>query len=239
MLLLIGHVPLRATARADEDSDEHDETDDKTSSFLRELGEGWHEVVTRRWLWSVILSATLFLLLYEAPMQVVGPLTMKDHYNGAGTWGVVLAALAAGGTLGAIVSSTGRLRRPMLVSLWLFLATVLMPILLIVQAPTAALIACNLVVGFAFGLFDVAWASSLQHRVPEERMARVSAWDWMGSLAGMPLGFALAGGLIDLVGRDVVLVGMSLSTLVVCVALLASREIRSLGDELVPNRSSE
>jgi hypothetical protein len=70
-------------------------------------------------------------------------------------------------------------------------------------------------------------------------MARVSAWDWMGSLAGMPLGFALAGGLIDLVGRDVVLVGMSLSTLVVCVALLASREIRSLGDELVPNRSSE
>lgn len=200
--------------------------------FLRELAAGFSEVRSRRWLWFVILNATMFLLVYEAPMQVVGPITMDRLYDGSRSWGYVLSAMAAGSMLGALLAATRRLRRPMLVSLFLFFATIFVPLLLLVEAPIAAIAAGNLVVGFGFGLFDTIWNSSLQHRVPADKLARVSAWDWMGSMAGMPIGFAIAGLLVEYVGRGPTLVGMSIATTIVCVIFVADREVRTLGDEL-------
>ena len=120
----------------------------------------------------------------------------------------------------------------MLLALWLFFATAIVPLLLLVEAPIAALAACNLVVGLGFGLFDTIWNSTVQHRIPAERVSRVSAWDWMGSLAGMPLGFALAGVLTETVGRSATLAGMAVATFVICVVFILDRDVRALGSEL-------
>ncbi|MCW2925895.1 MAG: transporter [Thermoleophilia bacterium] len=198
--------------------------------FLRELADGWREVTSRRWLWLVVIGATAYLALYEAPLQVVGPITMRAAYDGATSWGIMLSALGAGSAVGAALAASGRLRRPMRVSLWLFFGTVATPLLLVATAPLPVLFATNLLSGVGFGLFDTVWQSALQERIPADRISRVSAWDWMGSMAGMPLGFALAGGLVEAVGRDATLMAMAGSTFVVCVAFFADREVRSLGD---------
>jgi MFS family permease len=200
--------------------------------FLRELAAGFSEVRSRRWLWFVIVNATLFLLVYEAPMQIVGPITMDRLYDGSRSWGYVLSAMAAGSMIGALLSAMNKLRRPMLVSLCLFFATAVVPLLLLVEAPLAVIAAGNLLVGMGFGLFDTIWNSTVQHRVPADRLSRVSAWDWMGSMAGMPIGFAVAGVLVEHVGRGPTLIGMSICTLVVSIVFIADREVRSLGDEL-------
>jgi predicted MFS family arabinose efflux permease len=221
LLMLIGHVPAA-------------ERTEPTAPFLRELRDGWREVTSRRWLWFVIMGASSFLLFYEAPMQVVGPLTMEADYAGARSWGFVLAALGAGATLGAILSASGRLRRPMLVALWLFFACAVTPLLLLVDAPILAVCASNLVVGLGFGLFDTVWNAAVQRGVPEDRIARVSAWDWMGSLAGMPIGFALAGVVVAHVGLDATLGAISAATLLVCILLVSERSVRRIDIDIAP-----
>ncbi len=221
LLLGIGRVPASAP-------------EGTRQRFLRELADGWREVTSRRWLWFVVLNATVFLLVYEAPLQVVGPLTMEAAYDGATSWGFALSAMGAGAMVGAFLSATNRLRRPILVSLWAFFACALVPVLLLVEAPLAAIAATNAVVGLGFGLFDTIWESTVQHRVPADRVSRVSAWDWMGSMAGMPLGFALAGVLAESLGRDATLWAMAIGTFVVCVVFILDRDVRALGRELAP-----
>jgi len=41
---------------------------------------------------------------------------------------------------------------------------------------------------------DTLWSTALQQHVPDQALARVSSYDWMGSLAMAPVGYALVGG---------------------------------------------
>ncbi|MCW2920158.1 MAG: major facilitator superfamily 1 [Thermoleophilia bacterium] len=225
-LLAIGRVPPSAPA-ADR------------QPFLRELGDGWREMTSRRWLWFVILNATVFLLVYEAPLQVVGPLTMDDAYDGSRSWGFALSAMGGGAMVGAFLSATHRLRRPILWALGAFFACALVPVMLLVEAPLLALAATFAVVGLGFGLFDTVWESTVQSRVPADKVSRVSAWDWMGSMAGMPLGFALAGVLVESVGRTATLASMAVGTFLICVVFVLDRDVRSLGAELAPGGETD
>ena len=60
-------------------------------------------------------------------------------------------------------------------------------------------------------------------------LSRVSAWDWMGSLAGMPLGFALTGPLLVLAGERHVLYAMAAAALVLTIWMLAFADLRNIG----------
>ena len=61
------------------------------------------------------------------------------------------------------------------------------------------------VAGWSFGVFVVFWESALAHHIPPHLLSRVSAWDWMGSLALVPVGYLIAGPLAEMVGARVVL----------------------------------
>ncbi|MCB0879064.1 MAG: MFS transporter [Thermoleophilia bacterium] len=217
LLLVMGGVPLPDRA-----------TDVGGGSFVSELRDGWREVRSRRWIWFTLATATGFLLMYEGPLQVVGPIVTKADYAGARSWGLMLAGAGAGAALGAVVAASGLLRRPMLVSMWLFLGVALVPALLLVQAPVAAVMAAMAIAGMSFGLFTPVWESALQGGVPSDKLARVSAWDWMCSLSGMPIGMALAGWLTEGVGREAVLAGMSIGTFLVCLAFLLEPSVRMI-----------
>jgi MFS family permease len=221
LLLAIGHVPST-------------EVEGSRQPFMRELASGWRELRSHRWIWFTILSATFWLLIWEAPMQVVGPLTMRAAYDGAASWGLLGAALAAGAATGALAISTGRIRRVMPVALTLFFVSAAMPLLMLVTAPFVALFACNLLVGLAFGLFDATWQSAMQLRVAPDKLARVSAWDWMGSLVGMPIGFVLAGASTAAFGRGPTLVAMAVGGFASCLALALEPSVRSLDRPLAP-----
>jgi MFS family permease len=215
LLLSIGAIPTASLA-------------EQRQPFLRELADGWSQVRARRWIWFTLAAATGYLLVQEGPLMVIGPLAMEADYAGARSWGILLAGAGAGATIGAIVAARDRMRRPILVSLWLFFAAALLPVLLLLEAPLWALVACNVVVGAGGGLFMANWDAALQRDVPADKVARVSAWDWMCSLAGMPVGMALAGWLVEPLGRDVVLLAMSIGTFLVCIAFVAEPSIRGM-----------
>ena len=46
-------------------------------------------------------------------------------------------------------------------------------------------------IGFAFG--GAIWMSTLQRFVPEHALSRISSFDWLGSVALNPIGYALIG----------------------------------------------
>ena len=72
--------------------------------------------------------------------------------------------------------------------------------------------------GAGLALFDVWWQTALAQRIPPHALSRVSSYDWMGSLALLPLGYLLAGPAAEAFGASEVLivggiVGLAISAL--------------------------
>jgi len=77
------------------------------------------------------------------------------------------------------------------------------------------------------------WETALAQRIPPHLLSRVSAWDWMGSLALLPLGYLLAGPLGALVGgRRLLLSGGLVGAAAMALALLprSTRALARLDD---------
>ena len=107
--------------------------------------------------------------------------------------GSTAAALGLGMVAGRLIALRLRPSRPMLACALAFFLAVPGPALLALRAPVIAIAAAQAAAGVAIGFFVAVWQTTLQQHVPEEALSRVSAWDWMGSFAFMPLGFVLAG----------------------------------------------
>src|SRR5262249_20324233 len=84
--------------------------------------------------------------------------------------------------------------------------------------------------GVSFGVFLVFWESALAHHIPPHALSRVSAWDWMGSLGLLPLGYAIAGPLAGLFSAPAVLAVGSVIGFALLAAALIPRETRELRD---------
>jgi hypothetical protein len=74
----------------------------------------------------------------------------------------------------------------------------------------------------------VTWTTTLQEQVPSHALARVSAYDWLGSLVIMPLGFALAGPAAVVFGLDQTLLGAAALMVTAGLAALAVPSVRAV-----------
>ncbi len=175
------------------------------SSFLGDLRAGWSEFRSHTWLWVMVLGASLFLFMVEAPMQVLGPVVARDVYSGARTWGFAAAALGAGQMVGGALALRWRPRRPLLVVAAGLSLTALPLALMAAQAPVWLVFVGAAVLGVEWGLYDPVWMTAMQQHVAPEMLSRVSSYDYLGSLSMYPLGLALAGPLADWLGVSTVL----------------------------------
>ena len=203
--------------------------------FLRELRAGWREVRSRRWIWLTIGSSAIFLTLYVAPLEVVGPIVAKSRLGGATAWGLINMSFAVGMTAGGLVAMSRRLASPMRVSGALFTITAVSPLMLAIPAPMLVIMLSFLIEGAAVGLFITTYETAIQREVPPEALSRVSAWDWMGSLAGMPIGLALAGSVIGAFGARATLVGMAITGAILSSLWIGSKDIRAIGARARPD----
>ena len=199
------------------------------ASVWADLRDGWREVSSRPWVWVTIAAFTGAVLFTYAQWYALAPVIARDVYGGAGIFGVLETVIGARAVIGAVVALRWRPRRPMLVGLVLMLPWPLQAIAFALGAPLAGVIVIVLVAGFGFALFGIWWETALAAHISPAALSRVSAYDWMGSLALLPLGFALAGPLAAVVGARTVLgVGAAASLLLLAAALLP-RSTRELG----------
>lgn len=198
------------------------------TSFVRELREGWDELVSRTWLWTLIAWAGTYLCFVVAPFYVLGPVVAKEELGGATAWAAISSAWAAGSLVGGAVALRWRPLRPMLVCCWLVFWEVVPLSLLALAAPVWLIAPAQAVGGAVMGLFMALWATTLQQHVPAERLSRVSSYDWLGSLGLMPLGYVLAGPVAGAIGVSTTL-WISVAWVVVSTsAILLVRDVRTL-----------
>jgi MFS family permease len=198
------------------------------ASFLSELRAGFDEVRRHRWLSLGLMNAFLFLMLVVAPFEVIGPVIADAELGGAFSWGVILTGFSVGTLLGGLVMLRVHFRRPFFVAGLCFFATCAAPLLLALPGPVWSIALAYVGEGFAVGIFVTSWETALQIHIPREMLARVGAWDWLGTIGGMPLGFALTGPIVDAVGASATLVGVSVAAFLLSLVFVLIRDLREL-----------
>ncbi|GAA2784806.1 hypothetical protein GCM10019017_32320 [Streptomyces showdoensis] len=124
--------------------------------------------------------------------MTLGPAIALDRLGGKATWVLFLQVGAVGLLLGSLAADRIRPRRPILVAN-LGLATYALPlVLLAVAAPAPLTIAAYGLAQAGLGFLSPVWETAVQRAVPAHALARVTSYDWLLSLAAMPLGYALA-----------------------------------------------
>jgi MFS family permease len=163
------------------------------STVLAELKEGAKAVRERAWVWATIVVFSISLLVALAPFFVLGATIAKEQYGSDAVFGFANAAWGTGTVSGALVASRWKPARPMLAGM---VAAVPWPACIALYAagpPVAVTYAGMTAAGLGIGMFAVWWETALAQRIPPALLSRVSAWDWMGSLLLLPLGYVLAG----------------------------------------------
>ena len=157
---------------------------------------------------------------------MLGPYIAKQHLGGAAAWTIVITGEAVGSLAGGLVGLRYRPARSWAVIGPLFAVTSIQSILLAEHAPAPAIAAAALLAGFAFSYGTVIWETSLQERIPRDKLSRVGAYNWFGAMAFLPAGYAIAGPVARAIGVSTTL-WIGAAWIVVTTALvLCVREVR-------------
>jgi MFS family permease len=199
-----------------------------------ELRAGWHELRSRQWAWVVIAATSVALLVALGPYFTLGPTVAEERYGSAGGFGALAVAMGAGTVIGSVAGFRWRPRHPIRFAMgW----GALWPpcfALFALGPPLWLLVPLFVLVGFGFAMFDVSWDTAIAERIPPHAISRVSSFDWMGSLALLPVGYLLAGPMAEAFGATEVLVTGGLIGLLVALAAMATPGVWRL-ERLQPN----
>jgi predicted MFS family arabinose efflux permease len=197
-------------------------------SVWAEVREGFAEVRSRSWVWATLAAFCAALFTGLAPWFVLGPVVAREQYGHIGIYGLVSAALGLGTIAGSLLGIGWRPRLPMRAAM---LAILLWPAAAILYAAGITLyvvVPAVVIGGGGIALFDVWWLTALAERIPADKLSRVSSYDWMVSLALLPLGYVLAGPLAHALGAvEILLGGSALAGIALALGLLP-RETRTL-----------
>lgn len=183
------------------------------SNILLDLKEGWKEFASRAWVWSIVVQFTIINAAFSGIVMVLGPV-IADASFGRANWGIIIAAQSVGLIVGSFLALRWRPRRDLFIGAML-VALCAVPIFLLSQPASAPwLIAAFFIAGVAFGLFGVSWAHSLQTHIPPDKLARVYAYDAVGSFVAIPFGELVAGPLAARFGTSDVLLVAALAVVV-------------------------
>jgi MFS family permease len=170
------------------------------TTFLADLVHGWREFRSRTWLWSVVAQFAVMHLVTLPPFLVLGAVLSKRELGGAGAWSAILVLFFAGSVAGGLAALRMTVRRPLLAaSLWNL--TIVLPIgLLALRIGVVPVAIGAFCAGLGGSIFGVLWETTLQREIPPNALSRVSAYDWFGSTATLPIGFALVGPISHVLG---------------------------------------
>lgn len=218
------------------------EAREAVAGFLAELREGWDAFRSRSWIWVVVLQFSLLHLLVLPAFLVVGAVVADDELGGSRAWGLAMGAMGIGMVLGGLAMIRVRARRLLLVGVVALTSLALPIVALALAAPLPVVLLASLVAGSSMPVFETAWLTSLQQHVEPEALSRVSAYDWFGSVATLPLGYAIIGPLSDRLGNGGALwlaaAVWVLSTAAV-LAVPSVRRLRVIADAPAPPRPDE
>jgi MFS family permease len=176
-------------------------------SARRELREGLEYIRRQPWLWATLLNATIALLFFLGPLEVLLPYIVRnDLHAGAGGYGAVLAAAGAGAIVVSLVLSQTGVPRRYLTFLYAVWTVATFPFIgYALGTALWQLVALAVVYGACNTAGMVVWGTLMSTRVPPDLRGRVHSLDWFVSIALTPVSFAVTGPVSKAIGIDATL----------------------------------
>jgi MFS family permease len=179
--------------------------------------------------WVTVAAFMVAVLCVFAQWYALAPSIARNFYGHVWVFGVLESMAGVGAVCGAFVGMKWRPARPLRAGLLMVLAWPLMAAVFALGAPLALTFACAFATGVGFSLFMIWWETALAQHIPPHALSRVSSYDWMGSLALLPLGYLLAGPLASAFGARTVLLAGSVIGAAMLLLALVPRATRELG----------
>jgi MFS family permease len=164
-----------------------------TSRLHEELVEGWRAFRSRRWLLLANAHAALMNMVVLAAFYVLGPAVARRSLNGAADWALITTAFGLGLVAGSLAALRLRPQRRMLLGLVLGVLFAPPLALLALAAPAPAVASLAVLAGGQLTLLNTFWETTIQEQVPPALISRVTAIDWLSSVATQPIGYAVVG----------------------------------------------
>lgn len=198
------------------------------SRFISELRAGWHEFVSRTWLWVIVVQFAAVNAANAAGFLLLGPVVASRRLGGAAAWGYILATQSAGFVVGGIVALRWRPNRPLYAAtLTVFLMSLPM-VALAAHQPTPIVALAAGISGLGMEQFGVQWSTTMQSRIPLDRLSRVTSYDALGSFVFIPVGYAAGGAMATAIGVSATIWASAAVVVIATVLALLSRDIRRL-----------
>lgn len=199
----------------------YSEVKTESASMIHELRSGLREFLSRRWVVVIVGAFSVIVMMQRGAEGVLGPVLMKDHFDGPKSWALVATFESVGFLVGSLIGSKYRPKYPMLFCMIITLTASVYLLLMAVPAPLLVIGLGAFVWGATVDLWGVYWMTALQTHIPRESLSRVVSYDAMGSLMFGPIGLALAGPAIVVVGlRNAFIIGAAVIAVCVGAALL-------------------
>jgi MFS family permease len=200
----------------------------RARSARRELREGLRFVRSQPWLWATLVAASLSLLLFLGPLEVLLPFVVRnDLHAGAWGYGAILSSAGAGAVLASlIVSQRGPPRRYLTFAYGAWIVATLPFIGYAFGTALWQLMALAVVFGACETAGMVVWGTLMSSRVPPGLRGRVHSLDWFVSIGLTPVSFALTGPVSKAIGVDATLVAAGVLPVIVCVVLYVVAGLR-------------
>jgi hypothetical protein len=183
--------------------------------------------------WVTIAVFAGAVMCMFAQWYALAPSIARSLYGSAGVFGVLESVEGVGAVCGALASVRWRPAHPLATGLLMTLIWPVQGAAFALGAPLALVIPCAFGTGWSFALLMIWWETALAQHIPPSLLSRVSAYDWMGSLALLPVGYLIAGPAARAIGaRSVLELGSAIGFALLALALLprATRTLR-LSDE--------
>jgi MFS family permease len=219
---MLGTVPLLLAIRAP------GAERTQSPSMLRELRDGWSAFRARRWLWATTCQYSVVLAAWYGSFQVLGPVVAREHLGGPAAWGLITAADAVGLIVGGLIALRLTVQRPIRFVVLIGATIAISPLALAVLLPLPVICVVAVGLGIALEFMMVQWTVTMARNVPPQLLARVSAYDIIGSVGAMPLGALVVGPIAAAVGVPATQYGAAVLIVVASALALLAPEVRHL-----------
>jgi MFS family permease len=208
------------------------------ASLLQDLRLGWHEFISHKWLWTIVLQFSIIVAAMEAVFGLLGPAVTRLQMDGAIDWGIISAGFGAGTVVGGLLAININPKRPMLVATFCVFFFCGVPLTLSVPMSVWLITFFSFIDGVAGQIFVVIWYTTLQKMIAPDMLSRVSAYDHLGSVVLAPLGIVAGGLLFEIIGPTATLLIASLAIILPTLAVLTVRDVRELSRDDINNHQS-
>ncbi|MEN3282446.1 MAG: hypothetical protein V7607_3586 [Solirubrobacteraceae bacterium] len=199
-------------------------------SLRRELREGTRFVRDQAWLWSTLIAASLSVLFFLGPLEVLLPYVVRNDLGaGPGSYGAIMAAAGVGAVVASLaLSQRGLPRKRYLTLMYVVWSVGTLPLAgYAIGTAVWQLMCFAIFFGACITAGSVVWGTLMQARVPPELRGRVHSLDWFVSIGLSPLSFALTGPVSNAIGVEATLVLAGVVPMVSTAALFFVARLRA------------